>query len=189
MFAPTKCFGLIQPCNEAFFFHCVRTSVCSVLICGCSCIRGVSTCTRVCVCVFGCMCAGFILASHWVGISPFVLQLIAVNATKRAQPSNFIFGLPALRLNRCHYHLLCCSLCLRNMDHEVNSNLKLVCVSLKSPAANKTHSVDSSRSRFRLSICLSKTHMWSLLLQLQPLQSAVFSPVSNNRKQHMRSIR
>ncbi len=45
MFAPTKCFCLIQPCNEAFCFHCVRASVC----------RGVSTytleCVRLCVCV------------------------------------------------------------------------------------------------------------------------------------------
>lgn len=32
---------------------------------------------------------------------------------KAAQPSNFIFGLPSLRHNRCHSCLLCCSLCCR----------------------------------------------------------------------------
>lgn len=72
----------------------------------------VEVCTPVCVCVCAVLvCEWFFTASHWVGISPFVLQLISVDAAKRAQPRNFIFGLPALRLNRCHSRLLCCSLC------------------------------------------------------------------------------
>jgi len=62
-----KCFCLIQPCNEA---HTVEGCVC------------------VCVCVY----FSPLVAPHRVGISPFVLQLISANATKAAQPSNFISG-------------------------------------------------------------------------------------------------
>lgn len=106
--------------------------------------HAVEVCLRKPSCARGCMCAGFFLASHWVGISPFVLQLISVNAAEGAQPSNFIFGLPALRLNRCHSQLLCCSLCCRGTWRP----WVYIQAQTRPPAAKKRPSVDSSRSRW-----------------------------------------
>lgn len=107
MCAPTQCFCLIQPCNDSLCLYCVRAST---LACSRGVRRSRCACALSCVYMYMYACAsGF--SSHSTESRNLTICPPAdfCKCSKGAQPSNFIFGRRALRLNRCHSRLPHCS--------------------------------------------------------------------------------